>query len=321
MNNAVPHGAARSPASAGGGPAGDATAGAGRRSENVPLLLIHASEQDPYRHYRLLRDAYPLVHDHSIGAWLLSRHADVAAALTDPRFTHGHRPGDPPCEAHRGSLPQAVRDVVERTAYVLARRIARRQQADLVEEFCRWLPTGAVGMRGRGARGLVVAGTCVAQLSLRERALASFLANVLDHPDQLATLREHPELIGRAWAESLRRDPPVLVVLRRASVDVEVSGGTIPAGADVACLIGAAGRDPERFRDPDRFDVLREDPGQLTFGPGDCPAVQLAALEARYGLRALLDAMPGLRRADGLRPAASGLLTRAPGTLLVRPCG
>ncbi|TQK51206.1 pulcherriminic acid synthase [Streptomyces sp. SLBN-118] len=318
MNKAVARGTARNPAPAGSGPA---TAAAGRRSDHVPLLLVHASEQDPYHHYRLLRDAYPLVHDPSIGAWLLSRHADVSLALTDPRFTQGHRPGDPPCDAHRGSLPQAVREVVERTAYVLARRIARRQQADLVEEFCRWLPTGAVGVRGRGARGILVAGSCVTQLSLRERALASFLANVLDHPGQLATLREHPELIGRAWAESLRRDPPVLIVLRRAVAEVAVSGGTIPAGADVACLIGAAGRDPERFREPDRFDPLRDDRGQLTFGPGDCPAVQLAAMEAEYGLRAVLDAMPGLRRAEGPRPPATGLLTRAPRTLLVRPCG
>ncbi|MFI1396990.1 cytochrome P450 [Streptomyces sp. NPDC020681] len=287
----------------------------------APGLLAGAREQDRYRFYRWLREEHPLSYDPDIGAWLLSRHRDVAAALADPRFTQGHRPGDAACAGHRGGVPQALRDVVARTSSVLARRIARRQQADLVEEFCRLLPTGALGVCGRRAGVVALAGRCVAQLSLRERALASFLANVLDHPDQLAALRACPGLIGRAWAESLRRDPPVLVALRRTAIEVRVSGGTIPAGAAVACLIGAAGRDPERFREPDRFDPMRDDPGQLTFGPRECPAVRLAALEAEYGLRALFDAMPRLRWADGFRPVAAGLVTRAPRSLLVRPGG
>ncbi len=287
----------------------------------LPTLLSQPREQDPHLLYRRLREEHPLTYDRSIGAWLLSRYADVAAALRDPRFTDGYRPGDRPCAQHRGQVPPVLREVVERTSYVLARRIARREQADLVEEFCRWLPTGALGVRGQRAGAVALAGKCVAQLSVRERALASFFANVLDHPDQLAALRAAPELTARAWAESLRRDPPVLVVLRRASIEVRVSGGTIPAGAAVACLLGAAGRDPERFPDPDRFDLTRDDPGQLTFGPGACPAVHLAALEAEYGLRALFEAMPRLRWADGFRPVATGLLTRSPRSLLVRPRG
>ena len=41
--------------------------------------------------------------------------------------------------------------------------------------------------------------------------------------------------------------------------------------------------------------------------------------EAEQWVRALLDAMPLLRGADGFRPTATGLLTRGPRTLLVRP--
>lgn len=296
---------------------------AGRALSRGPALSLLAppGTQDPYRVYQRIRDTHPLAYDRYLGAWLLGRYADVAPAFTDPRFTDGHRPGDPPCASHHGTLPRSVHEVVERTAHVLARRIAKRRQADLVEEFCRWLPTGTAGVRGRAVRAVTLAGRCVTRLTVREKALASFLANVLDHPEQLAALRERPELAARAWAESLRRDPPVLVVLRRTTAEVPVTGGTLPAGAAVACLIGAAGRDPERFRDPDRFDVLRDDAGQLTFGPGDCPAVQLAALEAEYGLRALFDAMPALCWAEGFRPEATGLLTRAPRTLLVRPGG
>lgn len=142
---------------------------------------------------------------------------------------------------------------------------------------------------------------------------------MLDDPDLLAALRVEPALAHRAWTESLRRDPPVQFVLRRTVAEVRVSGGTLPAGAPVACLIGAAVRDPERYASPDLFDPFRRDQGTSTAGPESCPAVLLGRLEAEQGLGALLDAMPRLRWADGFRPAGTGLITRGPRTLLVRP--
>lgn len=145
---------------------------------------------------------------------------------------------------------------------------------------------------------------------------------MLGDPDLLAAATAGEgsgALLGRAWAETLRRDPPVQIVLRRTRTEVAVSGGTLPADAPVACLIGAAGRDPVRFGAPDRFDPLRADADPLLIGPAGCPAALLGRLEAEHGLRALLTAMPGIRWADGFRPAAGGLLTRGPRTLLVRP--
>ena len=122
-----------------------------------------------------------------------------------------------------------------------------------------------------------------------------------------------------AWAESLRRDPAVHIVLRRALVPVVTGVGTIPAGAGVACLLGAAGRDPARFAVPDRYDVLRPAPGQLAFGAGRhrCLGVQLARLTAECALRALLEALPRLRWTPDGRPASEGLITRGPKTLPV----
>lgn len=322
------------------------------RSGGGPSLLAPGAARDPYRLYRVLREEYPLSYDVPLGAWLISRYDDVATALTDPRFTGFPHDGAPrggpaplglchgstrclPRDRYTvvtGSVPRHLAERVERTAYVLARRIAGRRQADLVEEFCRWLPAGASASAGAGAGAgpfrvpsraggdaRADEGPCTRHTGLRETALASFLANLLDDPDLLAALRIEPALAGRAWTESMRRDPPVQVVLRRTVAEVTLSGGTLPARAPVACLTGAAGRDPERFAAPDLFDPFRRDQDRAITGPAGCPAVVLGRLEAEQGLRALLDAMPRLRWADGFRPAATGLLTRGPRSLLVHP--
>ncbi|MEU8507733.1 cytochrome P450 [Streptomyces brevispora] len=307
-----------------------------------PSLLAPGVARDPYGHYRVLREEHPLSYDAPLGAWLISRYDDVVTALTGPEFTgfpHDGAPrgGPAPLGLCHGStrclprdrytvvtgfVPRRLAERVERTAYVLARRIAGRRQADLVEEFCHWLPAGTGPFRSplrTGDGAPADEGPCTRHTGLRETALASFLANLLDDPDLLAALRVEPTLAGRAWTESMRRDPPVQVVLRRTLTEVTLSGGTLPARAPVACLIGSAGRDPERFAAPDVFDPFRRDQADATTGPAGCPAVVLGRLEAEQGLRALLDAMPRLRWADGFRPAATGLLTRGPRSLLVRP--
>ncbi|MER5741796.1 cytochrome P450 [Streptomyces sp. NPDC002225] len=307
-----------------------------------PSLLTPSTARDPYRLYRLLRERHPLSYDAPLNVWLVSRYADVVTALTDPRFTglpHDAAPlggpaplglchGGPQCADPRppGTAPDPratppdprTADRIERTAYVLARRIAARRQADLVEEFCRWLPLGAATGTGPGrCPDRLGHSPCTRHTALRTTALASFLAHVLDAPDLLAALRTEPALADPAWAESLRRVPPVQVVLRRTATEVTLGGGTLPAGAHVACLTGSAGRDPDRFAAPDLFNPFRTDQDRVLTGPESCPAVRLGRTEARLGLCALLDAMPRLRWADGFRPARTGLLTRGPRTLLV----
>ncbi|MGW1868533.1 cytochrome P450 [Streptomyces mauvecolor] len=322
-------------------------------------LLGSAARRDPYGFYRTLREEHPLLWDGRLGAWVVSRYADVAPALGDPGLV-GPRggpccgPGTVRC-AQEYAAPESafalLREVCARTAYVLARRLAGRQEADLVEEFCRWLPTGTIAAatglsygavmgrsgavpdrsraeapaatdlgRERGGTGVaLLAARCADQAVVTGRALASLMANLLDNPEQLELVKAVPALTWQAWGESLRRNPPVHVVLRRAARDLATSGGTVPAGAAVALLIGSANRDPARFADPDRFDLHRTTTGGLALGPADCPAARVAELQAECAVDALLSAMPGLRRADGFTPAESGLLTRAPRLLLVRP--
>ncbi|WP_328308439.1 cytochrome P450 [Streptomyces sp. NBC_00442] len=322
-------------------------------------LLGPAARSDPYAFYRTLREEHPLLWDARLGAWLVGRYADVAPALGDPGLAGARRgfccgSGAVRC-AQEYAAPESafalLREVCARTAYVLARRLAGREETDLVEEFCRWLPTGTIAAatglsygavmgrcgpvaarsraeapaavdvgRRRGGTGVaLLAARSAGQAVLTGRALASLMANLLDNPEQLELVKAVPALIGQAWEESLRRNPPVHAVLRRAARDRALSGGVVPAGAPVALLVGAANRDPDRFADPDRFDLHRTAPGGLASGPAGCPAARVAELQAECAVSALLTAMPGLRRADGFDPAESGLLTRAPRLLLVRP--
>ncbi|MBK3643086.1 cytochrome P450 [Streptomyces sp. MBT33] len=163
-----------------------------------------------------------------------------------------------------------------------------------------------------------------------DKAIASIFANLLLHPDQLAAVREDRSLIARAFAETLRYTPPVHMIMRQSATEVELSGGTIPSGATVTCLIGAANRDENRYSDPDRFDIFREDltsatafsaaADHLAFALGRhfCVGALLAKAEVEIGVDQLLDAMPDLRLADGYDPVEQGVFTRGPQSLPVR---
>ncbi|MET8638187.1 cytochrome P450 [Streptomyces sp. NPDC004096] len=162
-----------------------------------------------------------------------------------------------------------------------------------------------------------------------DKAIASILANLLVNPDQLAAVRADRSLIPAAFAETLRYTPPVHMIMRQSATEVELTGGTVPAGATVTCLIGAANRDEQRYREPDRFDIFRDDltttsafsaaADHLAFALGRhfCVGALLAKAEVEVGVNQLLDAMPDLRLADGFDPVEQGVFTRGPKALPV----
>ena len=123
------------------------------------------------------------------------------------------------------------------------------------------------------------------------------LLALLRHPDAMARLREEPGLVPAAVEEMLRYDSPVQATVRVATEPVELAGQTIPAGALVVAMIGAANRDPAVFSDPDRFDVARPDNRHLSFGfgPHFCLGAPLARLEGEVVFGTLLARYPRLR--------------------------
>ena len=125
--------------------------------------------------------------------------------------------------------------------------------------------------------------------------IANAMLALLRHPDQMQMLKDDPSLAPAAVEETLRYDPPVHIRNRVCLADIEVAGGTVPAGSNVALLLASGNRDPERFPDPDRFDLGRDSAGHFGFGGGPhfCVGAGLARLEAALALQALAMRLEG----------------------------
>jgi cytochrome P450 len=191
----------------------------------------------------------------------------------------------------------------------------------------------AVAGRGRrddGARdghgldgGEVVSNAAVLAfggIETTEGMICNAVLQLLSDPGQLAEVIADHGLAANAVEESLRLEPAAAVVDRYATADVSLGGARIRRGDFVSVSLAGAGRDPAFFPDPDRFDVHRTNARQhLAFahGPHFCLGAQLARLEARAAVLALLR-LPGLRL-DSSRPAAArGIVFRKPPELHVR---
>jgi len=131
--------------------------------------------------------------------------------------------------------------------------------------------------------------------TITTKVLLGWIAKLLaDHPDQRKLLIDDPSLIPNAIDEILRFEPTHLHTCRYVARDCEMHGRTIPEGSIVLLLTPAANRDPRRISDPDTFDVRRPPGPLMTFALGahHCLGANLARLEVRIALQALLERFP-----------------------------
>ena len=124
---------------------------------------------------------------------------------------------------------------------------------------------------------------------------------LLQHPEQLALLRDDPARVGPAVEELLRWLSIVHSgVPRTARTDVQVAGREIAAGDLVLVSLPMANRDPSLVDDPQRLDLTRGAAGHVAFGHGahHCLGAPLARMEMRVAFPALLRRFPGLALAE-----------------------
>lgn len=114
---------------------------------------------------------------------------------------------------------------------------------------------------------------------------------LLRAPDQLAKLRQSPELIAPAVDELLRFDGPVQITQRVVLEDIEAAGCPVKAGDEILLILGAANRDPAVFADPHTLDVTRDARRHVAFGGGihHCLGAVLARMEGQIAFQTLLD--------------------------------
>lgn len=131
------------------------------------------------------------------------------------------------------------------------------------------------------------------------------------------SVRDDPSLVAAFAEEVLRLEPPVQIAVPRLALDdVELSGVRVPAGEQICVVVPSANRDPAVYSQPNRLDLDRDAPANLSLatGPHLCAGAALARLEAHVAVARFVDrladaklAPPGPSYRTEGRPSLRGL--------------
>jgi pimeloyl-[acyl-carrier protein] synthase len=143
--------------------------------------------------------------------------------------------------------------------------------------------------------------TLVGGLETTTNLIGNGVLTLLRHPDQMQRLRSDPSLIVSAVEELLRYESPSQHTARVAPGDVTLGGKSIRRRQAVIAVMGAGNRDPERFPDPNRVDLARQDNRHLAFGWAAhfCFGAPLARLEGQVAFTTLLNRFPQITLEPG----------------------
>jgi hypothetical protein len=147
------------------------------------------------------------------------------------------------------------------------------------------------------------------------------IRRLLENPAEWERLKSEPALIPKAVEEALRYDASSIMWPRKARVDVELGGVSIPAGSAVLLALGGANRDEAAFPDAQTFDVGRPDSRRhLSFGRTThfCLGAPLARMEMEVVLQLLVARVPNMTLVKGQAfPYQKNVVMRSPQGLLI----
>jgi cytochrome P450 len=152
--------------------------------------------------------------------------------------------------------------------------------------------------------------------------LGSTIVGLLEHPEQLAAVRDNPDtMIRRSIDEGIRWVSPIGTQGRVAGHGATLAGVTIPPGDAVGLIVPSANRDEDVWgATADDYDVGRPRHANAAFGfgPHFCVGHQLARIQMRAGLKLLLDRLHDLHLDPETPPAFRGWEYRGPLSLPAR---
>ncbi len=148
-----------------------------------------------------------------------------------------------------------------------------------------------------------------------DKAIANMWYHMLyTRPDQFENeVQRDPSLWTNVFTEMMRYDPVVHGQGRRTTRELKIHGEVIPERATISMLLAAGNRDERAFKNPDTFDMLRDDlhmgrelrsgrypdgkHGHLGFGMGQhfCMGYAMARQEAIIASTRLAEAMKNPR--------------------------
>ena len=143
--------------------------------------------------------------------------------------------------------------------------------------------------------------TMVGGLETTTNLIGNGVLSLLRHPAEFQRLKADPSLVPSAVEEMLRYESPSQHTGRIAPDDVELGGKMIRKGQAVMAVMAAANRDPERFPEPDRFDITRKDNRHLAFGYAAhfCFGAALARVEGQEVFEAIIRRFDSLEMLPG----------------------
>jgi pimeloyl-[acyl-carrier protein] synthase len=199
------------------------------------------------------------------------------------------------------SAPRMLRAVHDMTEYF--DEAVSRQRIEPREGLVHSLMTAEVD--GDRLTDEEVVATCIVTMVGGQETTTNLIGNgvltLLHHPEPLERLRNDPALVPSAVEEMLRYESPSQHTGRLAPADRELGGKLIRQRQAVMAVMAAANRDPERFPDPDRFDICRENNRHLAFGYAAhfCFGAALARIEGQEAFDAMMRRLPDLRLESG----------------------
>jgi pimeloyl-[acyl-carrier protein] synthase len=190
-----------------------------------------------------------------------------------------------------------LRTVQEMTNYF--RDMIRRQKAQPREGLVHSLMVAEVDGDRLSEEEIIATSivTMVGGLETTTNLIGNGVLTLLRNREEMERLREDLALIPSAVEEMLRYESPSQHTGRLAAEDVELGGRTIRKGQAVMAVMAAANRDPDRFPDPDRFDITRTDNRHLAFGYAAhfCFGAALARVEGQEAFDAIIRRLQNLQ--------------------------